>query len=297
MLYLGNETELKGLVRAEIIADAETYGDDRRSPLVTRSEAKALSESELLPSEPVTVVLSDKGWVRSAKGHDVDGASLSYKSGDSFKTAVNGRSNQNAVFIDTTGRSYSLEAHTLPNARGQGEPLSGRLQSPPGASFECVVMPDDAAFYLMACDAGYGFVVKGEDLQSKIKNGKALITLPEGSKVIAPILVKDKDESLVAALTSEGRLLVFPISELPQLGKGKGNKIISISGERAASREELLTHLLVISKNDSLVVTSGKRTMTLKTADLEGYISGRGKRGSMLPRGYQKVEQLAVASD
>ena len=297
MLYLGNETELKGLVRAEIIADAETYGDDRRSPLVVRSEAKALSESELLPSEPVTVVLSDKGWVRSAKGHDVDGASLSYKSGDSFKTAVNGRSNQNAVFIDTTGRSYSLEAHTLPNARGQGEPLSGRLQSPPGASFECVVMPDDQAFYLMACDAGYGFVVKGEDLQSKIKNGKALITLPEGSKVIAPILVKDKDESLVAALTSEGRLLVFPISELPQLGKGKGNKIISISGERAASREELLTHLLVISKDDSLVVTSGKRTMTLKTADLEGYISGRGKRGSMLPRGYQKVEQLAVASD
>lgn len=295
MGYLGSETKLKNLVRKEIMADAKTYGDDRRSPLVERAEAKALSEADLMPAEAVTVILSDKGWVRAGKGSDVDGTGLSYKAGDSFKTSASGRSNQFAVFLDSTGRSYSLPAHSLPTARGQGEPLTGRLTGQPGASFEWVVLPDDEALYVLTSDAGYGFLVKGEDLQAKNKSGKALINLPEGSKVMAPVPVANAAEQLIAALTSEGRLLVFPATELPQLNKGKGNKIISIPSERAQAREELMTKLLVLNEGQSLVVTSGKRTMTLKPSDLEGYKGVRGKRGSMLPRGYQKVEELAVA--
>lgn len=292
--YLGSESRLKSLVREEIIADADAYGDDRRSPLVERSEAKALSESELMPSEPVTVVLSEKGWVRAGKGSDVDGTTLSYKSGDSFKAAAAGRSNQFAVFIDSTGRSYSLPAHSLPSARGQGEPLSGRLSGQPGASYEWVILPDDEALYVLASDAGYGFLVKGEDLQAKNKSGKALINLSKNSKVMAPVPVANASEQWIAALTTEGRLLMFKASELPQLNKGKGNKIISVPTDKAQAREELMTKLLVLSEGQSLVVTSGKRTMTLKPSDLEGYKGVRGKRGSMLPRGYQKVEEIAV---
>lgn len=292
---LASELKLKGLVRSEIIRDAELYGDDRRSPLIERSEAKALSETELMPSESVTVVLSDKGWVRCAKGHDVDGKGLSYKAGDAFKAQVCGKSNQYAVFLDNTGRSYSLAAHSLPSARGQGEPLTGRLSVPPGATFECVLMPEDSALYLMASDAGYGFIAKGEDIQAKNKTGKTLISLPEGSKVMQPIQIDDAEKSLVAALSNEGRLLVFGINELPQLNKGKGNRLINIPTDRAASREELMTHVVVFKPEESLVITSGKRTMTLKPADIEHYRSMRGKRGSMLPRGYQKVEALEVS--
>jgi topoisomerase-4 subunit A len=295
-LYLDNEDELKGLVRSEILADAETYGDERRSPIVFRAEAKALSENELSPSEPVTVVLSDKGWVRSAKGHNVDGTGLSYKAGDNYKTAANGRSNQSAVFIDSTGRSFSLPVNAMPSARGQGEPLSGKLSTQPGATFECVVMPEDQADYLLASDAGYGFVVKGEDLQSKNKNGKALLALPKGGKVIAPILLKDRAQDWIAAVTSEGRMLMFQAAELPALPKGKGNKIIGIPAERVENREEMVTQLVALSAGDSLIITAGKRTMTLKPSDLEGYKSSRGKRGSVLPKGFQKVEQVAVSA-
>ena len=193
---LGSEAKLKKLVRAELIKDAETYGDDRRSPIVARSEARALSENELMPTEPVTVVLSEKGWVRCGKGHDIDATGLSYKAGDGYKTAATGRSNQFAVFIDSTGRSYSVAAHTLPSARGQGEPLTGRLTPPPGATFECVMLPDDDALYVIASDAGYGFVVKGEDLQAKNKAGKALLSLPKGAKVINPRAVPDRGAEL-----------------------------------------------------------------------------------------------------
>ena len=294
MGYLGSETQLKGLVREEIIADADFYGDDRRSPLVERAEAKALSEAELMPSEPVTVVLSEKGWARAGKGTDLDGSTLSYKSGDTFKASATGRSNQFAVFIDSTGRSFSLPAHSLPSARGQGEPLSGRLSGQPGASYEWVMMPDDDALYVLASDAGYGFLVKGEELQAKNKNGKALINLSKNSKVLAPVPVGNVDDQLIAAVTSEGRLLVFRASELPQLGKGKGNKIISVPTDKAEAREELMTQLVVLGDGKSLLITAGKRTMTLKPADLEAYKSMRGKRGSMLPRGYQKVEEIAV---
>ncbi|CAM3787528.1 DNA topoisomerase IV subunit A [Pseudomonas wadenswilerensis] len=291
---LGSETKLRKLVRAELIKDAETYGDDRRSPIVERAEAKALSENELMPTEPVTVVLSEKGWVRCAKGHDIDATGLSYKAGDGFKAAAAGRSNQFAVLIDSTGRSYSLAAHTLPSARGQGEPLTGRLTPPPGASFDCVLLPEDDALYVIASDAGYGFVVKGEDLQAKNKAGKALLSLPNGAKVIAPRPVADREHNWLAAVTTEGRLLIFKISDLPQLGKGKGNKIIGIPGDRVASREEFVTDLAVIPDGATLVLQAGKRTLSLKADDLEHYKGERGRRGNKLPRGFQRVDALLV---
>lgn len=291
---LGSEKLLRKTVRAELIADAETYGDERRSPLVERQEARALSETELLPSEPVTVVMSDKGWVRCAKGQDIDGTSLSYRSGDSFQAQASGRSNQSAVFLDSTGRSYSLPAHTLPSARGQGEPLTGRFSPPAGAEFVEVLMPEDDSLYLLASDAGYGFVVQGADLQAKNRNGKALLTLPEGSKVMAPVPVNNREQDQVVAISNEGRLLVFPLTELPQLGKGKGNKILSVPTARVKTREEFLFGLALLPEGANLVLTAGKRTLTLKPADLEHYRGERGRRGNKLPRGFQKVDALAV---
>jgi len=294
LALLGSEAKLKKLVRKELLDDAETYGDDRRSPIVARAEARALAENELLPSEPVTVVISEKGWARCAKGHDIDATGLSYKAGDGFKAAAGGRSNQYAVFIDSTGRSYSLAAHSLPSARGQGEPLTGRLTPPPGASFECVLLPEDEALYVIASDAGYGFVVKGEDLQAKNKAGKALLSLPAGARVVAPRPLASRDEDWLAAVTTEGRLLVFPVRDLPQLGKGKGNKIIGIPGERVASREEYLIDLAVLPSGATLVLQAGKRTLSLKAEDLEHYKGERGRRGNKLPRGFQRVEKLLV---
>lgn len=291
---LNNDNKLRALVRQEIIQDAEAYGDKRRSPIVARAEAKALTENELLPTEPVTIVLSEKGWVRCGKGHDLEPATLSYKAGDSYLSSALGRSNQTAVFIDSTGRSYSLASHTLPSARGQGEPLTGRLNPPAGAQFECVLLPDDDSFYAVASDAGYGFVVKGEDLQTKNKAGKALLSLPEKAKVITPLWVRDKDQDLIAAVTNEGRLLLFPIAELPQLAKGKGNKIINISSSRATNREEYMVGIAILSPQDSLVLQSGKRAISLKPADLEHYRGERGRRGNKLPRGFQRVDSIKV---
>ncbi|MCG8296254.1 DNA topoisomerase IV subunit A [Pseudomonas entomophila] len=291
---LGSDAKLRKLVRSELLEDAETYGDDRRSPIVERAEAKALSENELMPTEPVTVVLSEKGWVRCAKGHDIDATGLSYKAGDGFKAAAAGRSNQFAVLIDSTGRSYSLAAHSLPSARGQGEPLTGRLTPPPGATFECVLLPEDEALYVVASDAGYGFVVKGEDLQAKNKAGKGLLSLPNGAKVMTPRPVASREQDWLAAVTTEGRLLVFKVADLPQLGKGKGNKIIGVPGDRVASREEFVTDLAVISEGSTLVLQAGKRTLSLKPDDLEHYKGERGRRGSKLPRGFQRVDSLMV---
>ncbi|MBC3494614.1 DNA topoisomerase IV subunit A [Pseudomonas kermanshahensis] len=294
LALLGSDAKLRKLVRTELIKDAETYGDDRRSPIVERAEAKALSENELMPTEPVTVVLSEKGWVRCAKGHDIDATGLSYKAGDGFKAAAAGRSNQFAVLIDSTGRSYSVAAHTLPSARGQGEPLTGRLTPPPGATFECVLLPDDDALYVVASDAGYGFVVKGEDLQAKNKAGKGLLSLPNGAKVMTPRPVANREQDWLAAVTTEGRLLVFKVSDLPQLGKGKGNKIIGVPGDRVSSREEFVTDLAVMAEGATLVLQAGKRTLSLKADDLEHYKGERGRRGSKLPRGFQRVDGLQV---
>lgn len=286
---LGSETRLKGLVRQELISDAEQYGDARRSPLVARSEARALSESDLLPTEPVTVVLSEKGWVRCAKGHDVDAAGLSYKAGDAFKTAAPGRSNQQAVFLDSTGRCYSLPAHSLPSARGQGEPLTGRLAPPAGANFERLLMLDEAALYLLASDAGYGFLAKGEDLLAKNKSGKVLLTLPEGAQVMQPLWVRDAHAESLAVVTREGRLLVLGVNELPQLAKGKGNKIITLGDEKDA-----VTDMILLSAGQTLVLHAGKRTLSLREADLLLYRAERGRRGGLLPRGFQRVERLQV---
>lgn len=294
LALLGSETKLKKLVRKELLEDAEKYGDARRSPIVARAEAKAMSETELLPTEPVTVVLSEKGWVRCAKGHDIDAAGLSYKAGDAYKAAAPGRSNQFAVFLDSTGRSYSLAAHSLPSARGQGEPLTGRLSPPAGASFECVLLPEDEALYVLASDAGYGFVVRGDELQAKNKAGKALLSLPEGAKVMTPRPLRELASDRLAAVTSDGRLLVFAVAELPQLAKGKGNKIIGIPGERVASREEYLVDLVVLPQDATLVLQAGKRTLSLRAEDLAHYQGERGRRGSLLPRGFQRVDALRV---
>ena len=291
---LGDERKLRTLVRDELAADAQTYGDERRSPLVERKEARALSETELVPSEPVTVVLSEKGWVRCAKGHDVDGTALSYKAGDGFLAQASGRSNQQTVFIDSTGRSYSLSAHTLPSARGQGEPLTGRFSPPTGAGFDAVLMPDEQGLYLLASDAGYGFLVRGEDMLAKNKNGKALLNIPDGGRILAPQPVRYPQSSHLAAVSNEGRLLVFPLKDLPQLSKGKGNKIISLPAARVKSREEFVAGLAVLPPDAQLVLTAGKRTLTLKAADLEHYSGERGRRGNKLPRGFQKVDAVAV---
>ncbi|MDM1716423.1 DNA topoisomerase IV subunit A [Thiopseudomonas alkaliphila] len=289
---LASPAKLKRLVKQEIQQDAEIYGDPRRSPLVERVEAKALDESALVPVEALTIVLSEQGWVRAAKGHEVDAAALSYKAGDGLKQAQPARSNQQVSFLDSEGRSYSLAAHTLPSARGQGEPLTGRLAPPMGASFEWILAAEDEALYLMASDAGYGFLVKGADLHTKNKAGKALITLPTAAKVLPPMEVQALESQLLAVVTNEGRLLVFALKELPILSRGKGNKIIGITAERAAKREEWVVGCALVTASDSLIVQSGKRTLTLKPDDLEHYYGERGRRGSKLPRGFQRVEKI-----
>jgi len=291
---LGSESKLTKLIRAELQADAKKYGDERRSPIVQREEAKALSEKELLPSEAVTVILSEKGWVRCAKGHDVDGNSLQYKAGDGFKSAASGRSNQYAAFIDSSGRSFAAEAHDLPSARGQGEPLTTRFALVAGENFEHVLMADNQVQLLIASDAGYGFVASFEDLVSRNKAGKALLSLPTAAKVMTPQVIKDPATDQVVAISNEGRMLVFPVSELPQLSKGKGNKILSIASARAASREEYLKILAVVPADSGVTLVAGKRKMTIKATDLAHYVGERGRRGNKLPRGLQRIDELLV---
>jgi topoisomerase-4 subunit A len=295
---LGDETALKRLIAEEIKADAARYGDARRSPLVTRSSATAIDEIDLTPTEPVTVVLSEKGWVRAAKGHEVDPIGLSYRSGDRFSMAARVRTNQTLVFLDSTGRTYSLPAHTLPSARGQGEPLTGRLDPPSGARFVAVLGETPDTRVLIASDAGYGFIARIEDLYAKSKSGKAVLNLPSGAEVLVPIPIGTGEESLrrgrLAAATTSGHLLVFPVAELPEMPRGKGNKIIGIPTARAAAREEWLAALAVVPENGQLIVRSGKRTLTLKPTDLDAYQGERGRRGRILPRGFQRVEGLSA---
>ncbi|WP_427979198.1 DNA topoisomerase IV subunit A [Agarivorans sp.] len=291
---LGSERRMNTLLKKELLADAEKYGDERRSPLVERSEAKALSEKELMPNEAITVVLSEKGWARAAKGHDVDAQGLSYKAGDKFLASANGRSNQQAVFIDTAGRSYSLDSHTLPSARSQGEPLTGRFNPAPGEMFAHVVMNDDEQRYLIASDAGYGFIGKYADMLSKNKNGKAYLNLPAGSKVLAPIKVNDYQSDSCLAISNEGRMLVFPLTSLPELAKGKGNKLISIPSARVKNREEYVTLLNVVPADAAVTLYAGKRKLTLKPSDLDHYRGERGRRGNKLPRGLQRVDAVEV---
>lgn len=294
---LGSERRLKTLIKKEIGADAEKYGDDRRSPLVTRAEARAMTEADLASNEPVTVILSQKGWIRAAKGHDIDPAKLSYKSGDGFLQALPGKSSEQLVLLDDTGRSYSLAAHTLPSARGQGEPLTGRLNPPPGASFVQMLMGNDSDSYLLCSDAGYGFISSLADMQSKNKAGKTLISLPEQARIMAPLRVQDVDNQQLVVVSNDGRLLVFPLVDVPRLAKGKGNKLINIATAAAATREEFLVAAAVFSPGQTLQVYSGKRHLKLKLADLEHYVGERGRRGNKLPRGFQNVDRIEVISE
>ncbi len=296
MQTLDSARRLKTLVRKELLAAAEEYGDDRRSPIVIREEAQAFSETDLLSADPVTVVISDKGWIRAAKGHDIDPTALSYKSGDSFKVAAKGKTNQHVILLDSTGRSYALQAHGLPSARGQGEPITGRLNPPPGATFDVALMGNDNQKVLLASDAGYGFIGHLSDLYTKNKAGKASLSLPKGGRVLPPKILSDQGDSVLAAFSNDGRLLVFPVSELPELARGKGNKIMSIPSARLQNREEYLLALEVITPGQELVVYSGKRHLTLKLSDLEHYRGERGRRGNKLPRGFQKVDAVSVKS-
>ncbi|SKC33606.1 DNA topoisomerase IV subunit A [Photobacterium piscicola] len=293
---LGSERRLNTLIKKEMIADAEKYGDDRRSPLIERAEAKAMTERDLLPSEVITVVLSEKGWIRHAKGHDVDPNTLNYKSGDNYLAHARGKSNQPAIFLGSDGRSYALESHSLPSARSQGEPITGRLNLTPGTNMRQVMMADDNQLWLMASDAGYGFICKSSDMVSKNKSGKALLTVPEKSLVLPPQPIADINNDQIMAITNEGRMLLFPIKDLPQLGKGKGNKIINIPSARAKAREEFLSYLMVITADSHVTLYAGKRKLGLKPSDLENFRGERGRRGSMLPRGLQRVTDIEIDS-
>ena len=291
---LGSERRLNTMIKKEILADAEKYGDDRRSPLVERAEAKALTERDLVPSEAITVVLSEKGWIRHAKGHEVDPSSLSYKSGDGYLAHARGKSNQPAIFLGSDGRSYALESHTLPSARSQGEPITGRLNLTPGSSMRQVMMADDEQLWLMASDGGYGFICKTSDMVSKNKSGKALLTVPESAQVMSPQPINDIDSDEILAITNEGRMLLFPIKDLPQLSKGKGNKIINIPAARAKAREEFLAQLVVLPANALVTLYAGKRKLGLKPSDLDNFRGERGRRGSLLPRGLQRVTRMEI---
>jgi topoisomerase-4 subunit A len=248
----------------------------------------------MVSADPVTVVMSEKGWIRGAKGHDIDPGSLSYKSGDGFKMAVRGRTNQPVVILDSTGRAYTVASHNLPSARGQGEPVTGRINPPSGASFEGMMMGAEDQLFLLASDAGYGFVAKLGDLQTKNRAGKAAISLPKGARVLQPSPIAAVEGSWVAAASNEGRLLVFPLADLPQLSRGKGNKIIGIPAARVQSREEFVVAVQVITERNSLLVYAGKRHIKLKFSELEHYRGERGRRGNKLPRGFQKVDAIRI---
>ncbi|MDE1314702.1 DNA topoisomerase IV subunit A [Vibrio aestuarianus] len=294
---LGSERRLNTLLKKEIKADADKYGDDRRSPLVERAEAKALTERDLVPSEAITVVLSEKGWVRHAKGHDVDCQGLNYKSGDQYLAHACGKSNQQAVFLGSDGRSYSLESHSLPSARSQGEPITGRLNITEGSSIRQVLMGEDDQLWLVGSDAGYGFVCKGSELLSKNRSGKALVNLPENSEIMPPQAIGNLDADEILAITNQGRMLLFPIKDLPQLSKGKGNKIINIPAAKSKDREEFVSHLMSLPQGVSITLYAGKRKLGLKASDLDNFRGERGRRGGLLPRGLQRVTSIEIEAE
>jgi topoisomerase-4 subunit A len=292
---LGSARRLKRLVRDELLADAEVYGDARRSPIVAREPAQAMDETALVSAEPVSVVISQKGWVRAAKGQDVDPLTLNYKAGDAFQAAARGRSNQLAVFLDSTGRCYALPAHGLPSARGQGEPLTGRLNPPNGAGFIGVMMGATEDRYLLTTDTGYGFVCRLGDMVSRNRAGKTVLTVPAGARVLPPRRVVDGDGTRIVALTSAGYMLVTPLAGLPQLARGKGNKIIAIPAAKLKAREEFVVALALIAEGERLIIHCGKRHKAVKGAELDEYAGERGRRGRKLPRGCQKVDAVEVA--
>ena len=289
---LGSAARLKTLVKGEIRADMEKFGDARRSPLEQREEARAMDETQLMPTEPVTVILSEKGWVRAAKGHDIDPGTLNYRAGDGFRQSALGRSNQLAVFLDTTGRCYSISSHILPSARSHGEPVSSWVTPPDGAAFIGVMLGEGDDLYFLSTDAGYGFVARLGDLYVKAKAGKAVLNVPQSALILPPVPVTDHQQNLVAAVSSEGRLLVTDLAEFPQLARGKGVKIMQVPPARLKEREEYLVALTVFGKKDKLRLVSGKRHLTLKAKDWNRYHGERGRRGNVLPRGYRQVSTI-----
>jgi topoisomerase-4 subunit A len=288
---LGSPRLLNRLIRKELERDAEKYGDDRRSPIVEREAAQAMETTQLINNEPLTVILSQKGWIRAAKGHDFDVESLNYRAGDSFLEAVKCRSTQPVYLLDSTGRAYSTATHDLPSARSQGEPLTGRLNPPPGALFTHLLAGDPDDWYLVASSYGYGFRVQLKELYSKNKAGKVLLTLSEGAKVVKPAELHCESD-LLAVATLQGRLLIFPAQELPELVKGKGNKLIQIPTEDLSAGRDAVVAVAALPANGQLKITAGKRQLTLKEADIAQYTGGRAKRGLHLPRGFQRVDTL-----
>ena len=290
---LGSRQRLKTVIKREIQNDAKLFGDERNSPINEAKEAKVIDEKSLISSEPVTIILSEKGWVRAAKGHDVDPLSLNYKSGDNFKQISLGKSNQLAVFLDSNGRCYALPSHSLPSARGFGEPVSARLTPPDGVSFEGVMTGTPDTVYLLATDSGYGFMVKLDDLYTKNRNGKAILRVPANSNVLLPAKVNDIENDWVATVSSIGRLLMFPISELTLLPKGKGLKIIQIPPAKLKTREEYVVAITAMGEIDNLIVYTSKRHTVLKTNEQEKFIGERGRRGAMLSRNFRNVIRIS----
>ena len=290
---LGSKARMKKLVKEELLADAEEFGDKRRSKIVEREAAQAIDETSFVAVEPVTVVISARGFARAAKGHDINARELAYKTGDEYLAAARGKSTQQAVFVDSTGRAYSLLAHTLPSARGQGEPLSGRIDPPDGATFAGVVIGDPEQKVVLASDAGYGFIVKLEELHSRNRAGKAVLKVPDGSGVVTPCMVPDADKALLCAVSSEGKMLTFPVKDLPELPKGKGNKIFGIASKKGKDIEKLVA-IAVVAPDQSLLLWSGDRKMTMKYSELKDYRGERAQRGAVLPRGWRGVQKLEI---
>jgi topoisomerase-4 subunit A len=292
-VLLKSPAKLKGLIKEELRADAAKYGDDRRSPLVQREAAQALDESALVASEPVTVVLSEKGWIRAAKGHDIDAEGLSYREGDSLLATVKARTTQQIAVIDSTGRSYSTPAHTLPSARGNGEPLTGRFTPPAGARFDAVAAGDNDTRLVLATDFGYGFVTRFEALTGRNKAGKQIITLGDGARVLAPQVSADPARDRIVVATTDGHLLMFSVAELPELDKGKGNKLIEIPKAKLNSGEERVAGIAVVTEGKGeITLYAGQRKLTLRWADLVEYGGNRATRGNVLPRGLRRVERI-----
>ena len=291
---LGSERRIKTLIKNEILEDAETYGDDRRSPIVSRSAARAIDETDLVPSEALTVVLSSKGWIRAGKGHELDPRSLSYKSGDEFQDLALGKSNQSVVFVDSHGRAYALSAHSLPSARGQGEPLTGRVKTAAGAEFISCVMGKDEDQFLMSSSHGYGYVCRFADMLTRNKNGKAQISLSNGARLLPVVKVRDYQNDQLVSITSDGFIAVLEMRSVAQLAKGKGNKIQGIPPKRIKAGEEEVAFIACLSAKQKLVIHSGKKYKTMNLKELEEYRIERGKRGRKLPRGYQNVTAIEV---
>ena len=294
---LGSKARLKTMIKKELLADVEKYGDDRRSILVERDASQALREEDLVPSEPSTIILSKSGWVRAAKGHDIDPASLNYKAGDEFQHSALGRSNEQAVFLDSKGRAYTLAAHTLPSARSLGEPLSSRFNIKPGENFLWTLCGAADQKIVLASSFGYGFVTEMENLQGRMKAGKAVLTVPAGAMPLCPAMAGDTNESTIVCATSDGYLLAFPLNEVPELTKGKGNKLINVPPKRLKAGEEYVVGVAVMAPKQEILVWAGQRYLRMGGKDIEHFRGDRAHRGRKLPRGFQRVTKIELAED